>query len=265
VAGVTTVEAVAPGRSAVSPRWAVVFGLAGIALLPWIVLLGIEQPRVAAVDDLPIAAGGAIAAIAVGLLLTAVLTVAGSALRSVTAGATGALAVCAGFFHVATGTASDPRAAAFATVVLLVPVAVLCGVVARSAVRERGDRSRASARLVALVLVLAAIATVVVWWRSASAAFPAHSAEHLKLVWTVLDVAEAGTLLATAVTLRRRPALVPVVASAAGALLCCDVWFNVVGAVGEARAEAVPMAFVSIPLAVAAFAVAVRSALSVAD
>ena len=91
-----------------------------------------------------------------------------------------------------------------------------------------------------------------------SAHDPVANAYHLKATWITLDVAEATTLLATAAALWWRPVLVPAVAAAAGALLCCDVWFNVVGAVGEARTQAIQLAVVSIPLAVAAFAVGVR-------
>jgi hypothetical protein len=234
--------------------WSLVFGVAGVALLPWIVLLYVEQPPTAAVGNLPLAAGGALATIVVGLVVSAVLTLVDSPYRAMTASATAALALCAGFFHVVTGTASHPRAAAFANGVVLVPVVVLCGVAARDA---HSTRSRTSARVLALLLVLAAVATLLAWSRSAAAGFPAQDAHHLKLTWIVLDVAEAVSLLTTAVALRWRPELVPVAASVAGALLCCDVWFNVVGAVGEARTSGIQMAFVSIPLAVAALAIGV--------
>ena len=236
--------------------WSVVFGVAGVALLPWIVVLAVGQPRVAPVGDLALAAGGAMATTAAGLVASAALTVIRSPYLVMTASATATVALCTGFFHVVTGTASNPRAAAFATLLVVVPVAVLCVLVARHGTRPR---TPATDRVLALLFVLAAVATVLAWARAAAAGFDAQYAHHLKLAWVGLDVAEAAVLLTTAAALRWHPARVPPAAAASGALLCCDVWFNVVGAVGEARANAVQMAFVSIPLAVVAFALGVHS------
>jgi hypothetical protein len=237
-------------------RWALLFAAAGVLLVPWIVVLALVQPRVAPVGDLALAAGGAMTATVVGLLASAVLLLAGSRSLVVTASATAAIALCTGFFHVVTGTASNPRAAAFATLVVVVPVAVLCIVVAR----RRPGRSRTAVRLLAVLFVLAAAATVLAWAGAAAAGFDAQYAHHLKLAWVGLDIAEAAVLLTTAAALRWHPARVAPAAAAAGALLCCDVWFNVVGAVGEARTEAIQMAFVSLPLAAVAFVLAVRAA-----
>jgi hypothetical protein len=236
--------------------WSLVFGVSGIVLVPWIAILYVVQPRSAAVGDLPLAATGAILTIALGLLVSAAAALVGSPYLVMTTAATGVVALCTGFFHLVTGTAYHPHAAAFTTVLALGPIVVLCGVLAW---RDAGEaRPRPRSPVLAAVLVAAALAAVLAWTGSRSAHDPVASAYHLKLTWITLDVAEAVTLLATAVALRWRPALVPAVASAAGALLCCDVWFNVVGAVGEARTQAIQLAVVSIPLAVAAFAVGVR-------
>jgi hypothetical protein len=237
-------------------RWSIVFGIAGVLLVPWIVILYVVQPRSAAVGDLPLAATGAILTIALGLLVSAAAALVGSPYLVMTTAATGQVALCTGFFHLVTGTAYDPRAATFTTVLVLGPIIVLCGAVAW---RHAGAAPSATrSRRLATALVVAAVAVVIAWAGSASSHLPVASAFHLKLTWITLDVAEALTLLGTAATLRWRPAVVPAVASAAGALLCCDVWFNVVGAVEEARADAVQMAFVSLPLALAAFAVGAR-------
>lgn len=237
------------------PRWSLVFAAAGVLLVPWIVVLAVVQPRVAPVGDLALAAGGAAAAIAVGLLASAALVLTGSRFLVLTTSATATVALCTGFFHVVTGTASKPRAAAFATLLVVVPVALLCVLAAR---RGPGG-SRVTDRLLVVLFVLAAVATVLAWARAAAAGFDAQYAHHLKLAWVVLDVAEAAVLLTTAVALRRHPARVPAAAAASGALLCCDVWFNVVGAVGEARTAAIQMAFVSLPLAAVAFVLGVRA------
>lgn len=250
----TTTSTTAPARRP-HRLWSLVFAVAGFALVPWIVVLAVAQPRVAPVGDLALAAGGAMVTTAVGLLLSAALTVARSPYLAVTASATATVALCTGFFHVVTGTASNPRAAAFATLLVVGPVAVLCVAV----VRRGPGGSRATDRLLALLFVLAAVATVLAWARAAAAGFDAQYAHHLKLAWVGLDIAEAAVLLATAAALRRHPSRIPPAAAASGALLCCDVWFNVVGATGEARTNAIQMAFVSLPLAAAAFVLAVRA------
>lgn len=132
--------------------------------------------------------------------------------------------------------------------VVLGPVAVLCVLVARHGGQPR---TRATDRLLAALFVLAAVATVLAWARAASMGFDAQYAHHLKLTWIALDVAEAAALLMTAGALRWHPVRIPAAAAVTAALLCSDVWFNVVGAVGEARTNAIQMAVVSIPLAVA--------------
>ncbi|HEY2192218.1 MAG TPA: hypothetical protein VGH76_07930 [Actinomycetospora sp.] len=236
-------------------RWSLLFVAAGVLLVPWIVVLAVVQPRVAPVGDLALAAGGATAAIAVGLLASAVLVLTGSRFLVLTTSATATVALCTGFFHVVTGTASNPRAAAFATLLVVAPVALLCVLAAR-----RGPGGSATVdRLLAVLFVLGAVAAALAWARAAAAGFDAQYAHHLKLAWVVLDVAEAAVLLTTAAALRWHPARVPAAAAASGALLCCDVWFNVVGAVGEARTAAIQMAFVSLPLAVVAFLLGVRA------
>jgi hypothetical protein len=236
--------------------WSLLFGVAGVVLLPWIVILYVVQPRSAAVGDLPLAATGAVVAIAVGLLVSAAAARVGSPYLVMTTAATGQTALCTGFFHLVTGTAYDPRAATFTTVLVLGPIVVLCGALVWRRAGTAGPEPRSPA--LAVVLVVAALAAILAWTLSASAHVPVASAYHLKVTWMTLDVAEAVTLLATALALWWRPVLVPAVASAAGALLFCDVWFNVVGAVGEARTEAIQLAVVSIPLGVAAFVVSAR-------
>ena len=235
--------------------WSILFGLAGVLLVPWIVVLYFVQPRSAAVDDLPLAAAGAILTIALGLLVSAAAALVGSPYLVMTTAATGQVALCTGFFHLVTGTAYHPHAAAFTTVLALGPIVVLCGALAWRRSGAAGPRPRSP--VLAAVLVAAALAALLAWAGSRSAHDPVDIAKHLKITWMTLDVAEAVTLLGTAAALRWRPGLVPATAAAAGALLCCDVWFNVVGAVGQARTEAVQMAFVSIPLAVAAFVVGI--------
>jgi hypothetical protein len=252
-------SALHPGRPRARRRgWSLLFGVAGVGLVPWIAILYVVQPRSAAVGDLPLAATGAILTIALGLLVSAAAALVGSPYLVMTTAATGAIALCTGFFHLVTGTAYHPHAAAFTTVVALGPIVVLCGVLAWRHAGAAGPRPRSP--VPAAVLVAAALAAVLAWTASRSAHVPVDIAKHLKATWITLDAAEAVTLLATAAALRWRPALVPAVAAAAGALLCCDVWFNVVGAVGEARIQAIQLAVVSIPLAVAAFAVGVREA-----
>jgi len=78
-----------------------------------------------------------------------------------------------------------------------------------------------------------------------------HVSQHYDLAWVGFDLALAGVFTALAWTaVRRSPRLIPI-AAAAGTMLLCDAWFDVVTSAGggemvEAVLEAV---FVELPLA----------------
>jgi hypothetical protein len=84
-----------------------------------------------------------------------------------------------------------------------------------------------------------------------------HTTEHWDLAWGGLDAAEAIALLAVAVTALRRSVWLEAAAAAAGTLLLCDAWFDVLLEHGSrfwiALAQAIA---VEVPLALVCFWVA---------
>lgn len=113
---------------------------------------------------------------------------------------------------------------------------------------------RAEARVVRWVApVFAVCSLALVPWVVVLAVTLPHRAvsHHYALAWAGYDVGLAAALATTAVTAVRRSRLLPVAASAAGALLLADAWFDVVTAApGRAVVESVAMAvLVELPLA----------------
>jgi hypothetical protein len=113
---------------------------------------------------------------------------------------------------------------------------------------------RAEARVVRWVApVFALCSLALVPWAVVLAVSLPHRAvsHHYDLAWAGYDVGLAAALAGTAVTAVRRSRLLPVVASAAGALLLADAWFDVVSAApGRAFLESLAMAvLVEVPLA----------------
>jgi ABC-type spermidine/putrescine transport system permease subunit II len=78
-----------------------------------------------------------------------------------------------------------------------------------------------------------------------------HESDNWRTVWTGFDIAEAGALMATAITaLRRSPWLAPV-AAITGTLLCVDAWFDITLEAGgkHLMAAVLEALFVELPLA----------------
>lgn len=120
------------------------------------------------------------------------------------------------------------------------------------AAEEPADRAEARVvRWVAPVFAVCSIA-LVPWIVVLAVSLPHRAvSHHYDLAWVGYDVGLAAALAATAVTAVRRSRLLPVAASAAGALLLADAWFDVVtSAPGRAVLESVAMAaLVELPLA----------------
>jgi len=113
-------------------------------------------------------------------------------------------------------------------------------------------------RFAALVFGVAGIA-LLPWtiWLSASLP-PRHESAHWDLAWSGFDSALALLFLATAFAAWKRRSWLPAVASATGALLVADAWFDVVL---ESRSDDRALALVEalageLPLAALCFAVA---------
>ena len=85
--------------------------------------------------------------------------------------------------------------------------------------------------------------------------------QHYRLAWTGYDVLLALGLAGTAVAALRRTRLLPIAASATGALLVADAWFDVLTSSGVRDiAEAVAMSVLAeLPLAFVCFWLAVHS------
>jgi hypothetical protein len=66
-------------------------------------------------------------------------------------------------------------------------------------------------------------------------------------------------ILALAAALWRSSAAVAATATATAALLISDVWFNVLATTGDTRTSGLEMSAISLPLAVVALALSVRS------
>jgi hypothetical protein len=84
-----------------------------------------------------------------------------------------------------------------------------------------------------------------------------HTTEHWDLAWGGLDFAEAAALLLVAITALRRSIWLEAAAAAAGTLLLCDAWFDVLLEHGSRFWLAVAQALVAeLPLAIVCFWIA---------
>ncbi len=84
-----------------------------------------------------------------------------------------------------------------------------------------------------------------------------HLSRHWDLAWTGFDIALAATLLAAAIAALRSSHRLEQLATAAGTMLLCDAWFDVLTAsTGTERMVAIVLALAAeLPLAVLCFAV----------
>jgi hypothetical protein len=241
-------------------KWLYWAGAAGLA--PWIVYLYFSQRPNAVTHQVHILAVGLLAAMMLGVLATAWTYWRGSCRSLMAASFTAAAAFIAAWFRALTRSGgshwSQSRAAFLCVAVVIV---ALCVTAVRSELSARsGGRGRLrwlpaalGAAALALIPSLVLVLTVVP---------PVQIAHHLPLAWTGLDVCELLGLAFTGLALHRRSALVVIPATVTGALLLCDAWINIIPTTGMARAEAIVLAFVEVPLAVFSFWVATRVARS---
>jgi hypothetical protein len=238
-------------------RAAQLYWIAAGLLFVWIIVLFFEQPYAGRAHNLVLTSVGSAATAVVGMLATAALLQRRSPFAAMAAAFTATVAFIMSWFHLLTGTAVSITAAVIGTTVILAPVIVLSGWVAR---RISADRA-AGPPLPGWVpwIYLAATAVLLVVVVRVGMITPAeHDAWHLRMVWTGLDVFEFLALAATGLHLQWRRPGVALAASVAGTLLLSDAWFNIAASTGTARLSAIAMGLVEVPLASVSFAVAAR-------
>jgi hypothetical protein len=241
-------------------KWLYWAGAAGLA--PWIVYLYLSQVPSAVTHQVHILAVGILAALMLGVLVTARTYWRGSCLSLMAASFTAAATFISAWFRALTRSAGSNWSASM-PVFLTVAAAIvaLCVTAIRSELAARaGDPGRVrwlpwALGIAALALVPSLVIVLVV-------VPPVQIAHHLPLAWTGLDVCELLALAATGFALHRRLAITVIPATVTGTLLLCDAWINIIPTTGMARTEAIVLAFVEVPLAAVSFWVAARSARS---
>ena len=241
-----------------SLKWLYWAGAAGLA--PWIGYLYFSQVPSAVTHQVHVLAVGLLAALMAGVLVTAWAYRRGSGLLLIAASFTAAATFISAWFRVLTRSGGSGWPASLPVFLAVAVVIVgLCAAAIRSELATwSGGRGRigwlpAALGAAGLALVPSLVLVLVV-------VPPVQVAHHLRLAWTGLDVCELVALAATGLALHRRSPVTVIPATVTGALLLCDAWINVIPTTGMARAEAVVLAFVEVPLAVLSFWVAARAA-----
>ena len=241
-----------------SLKWLYWAGAAGLA--PWIGYLYFSQVPSAVTHQVHVLAVGLLAALMAGVLVTAWTYRRGSGPLLIAASFTAAATFISAWFRVLTRSGSSSWPASLPVFLAVAVVIVgLCAAAIRSELATwSGGRGRigwlpAALGVAALALVPSLVLVLVV-------VPPVQVAHHLRLAWTGLDVCELIALAATGLALHRRSPITVIPATVTGALLLCDAWINIIPTTGMARAEAIVLAFVEVPLAAVSFWVAARSA-----
>ncbi len=243
------------------PRLSLLYAASAVLLVPWIVVLFLTQESTGLAHGLTYIAPSSAATVVVGMLSTVTLVRRRSPWVAVAGTFTASMIVVVTWFHLLTGTALSVAVAVTGSVVLLFPVVVASGWVGgRTAVR-RGIVPTVPSLGVAVYLIIA-VAVCVLAVRVGLITPAAHRADHLRLVWTGLDVMECVALAATARTLRTGSPSVAIAATCTATLLLCDAWFNVGASTGWSQLSAAVMALVEVPLAALSAYVAAREIIS---
>jgi hypothetical protein len=223
---------------------------AAAGLVPWIIYLYFSQTPSAVTHKVHVLAVGLLLAMVLGVLMTAWTYRRRWSLAVMVAAFTGTATFITAWFRALTRSAASNWAGSLPAFLTVAAVIVgLCGYAAWRELSAGRDRARwlppalavaALALVPSLVIVLTVVPQVQI-------------AHHLPLAWTGLDVFELIALAATGFALHRRSTLTAVPAAITGTLLLCDAWINVIPTVGMARAEAIVLAFVEVPLAALSF------------
>jgi hypothetical protein len=239
-------------------QWLYWAGAVGLA--PWIVYLYFSQVPSAVTHKVHVLAVGLLLALLLGVLATAWTYRRGHWLAVMVATFTGTATFISAWFRALTRSSGSNWSGSLPAFLTVAAVIVgLCGYAVGSELSVLPPES-GRARWLPLALALAALALVPSLVIVLTVVPPVQIAHHLPLAWTGLDVFELLALAATGFALHRRSAVTAVPATITGTLLLCDAWINVIPTTGMARAEAIVLAFVEVPLAALSFWVAARAA-----
>jgi hypothetical protein len=248
------------GMNALERRLTWLYWAAAAGLAPWIVYLYFAQVPSAVTHMVHVLAVGLLLALVAGVLVTARAYRRSSALTVLVATFTGTATFISAWFRALTRSAGSSWNGSLPYFLTVAAIIVgLCGYAVRSqlaAPAPGGDRGR----WVPAALAIAAVALVPSLVIVLTVVPPVQLAHHLPLAWTGLDVLELLALAATGLALHRQSAVTAVPATITGTLLLCDAWINVIPTTGMARAEAIVLAFVEVPLAALSFWIAARAA-----
>ena len=248
------------GMNAIERNLQWLYWAGAVGLAPWIVYLYFSQVPSAVTHKVHVLAVGLLLALLLGVLVTAWTYRRGHLLAVMVATFTGTATFISAWFRALTRPAGTSWGGSLPAFLAVAAVIVgLCGYAASgefSGLPPGGAR----ARWLPLALVIAALALIPSLVIVLTVVPPVQIAHHLPLAWTGLDVFELLALAGTGFELHRRSVVTVVPATITGTLLLCDAWINVIPTTGMARAEAVVLAFVEVPLAALSFWVAARAA-----
>ena len=230
-----------------------VFALAAAGLAPWIVVLGVIQPqRATAVNN-----DGLRLVVLVTVVVLSAVAIGRPRTGPLVGTAAATLAALGAWFYGVTSTTAPTPVKAFGVAGLAV-TAVSAGWLAVAAHRDRGREVGRGHRWRHRVLLLAAVMGVMLMLARPIGTTPSTAAvDDLKVAWVGLDVAELASLTLLAYALRTQASWTTVVAATTATLLSTDALINILPAAGSDRLVALAMAFVELPLAITALAVAV--------
>jgi len=239
-------------------KWLYWAGAVGLA--PWIVYLYSSQVPSAVTHMVHVLAVGLLLALLLGVLVTAWAYRRGYSLAVMVATFTGTATFISAWFRALTRSLGSHWSGSLPVFLTVAAVIVgLCGYAVRSQLSVPSPEGT-RARWLPVALAIAALALVPSLVIVLTVVPPVQIAHHLPLAWTGLDVFELLALAATGFALHRRSAVTAVPATITGTLLLCDAWINVIPTTGMARAEAILLAFVEVPLAALSFWIAARAA-----
>jgi hypothetical protein len=110
-----------------------------------------------------------------------------------------------------------------------------------------------------VLLMAVAGAALMPWIALLATSLPMrHAAHHWRITWVGFDIALAGLFLAAALAGRRRSAAFPDLLIAAGVVLVCDAWFDVITAstTHELMVSGAEALSAELPIALTCFALA---------